>query len=112
MPLEETISQIAALPRLTELKLNLLFDFEEEDVHDDQILEPKCHQLRGVTKLRLNLFHSPITVDHFAATFSKLFPALENIEIYTDQSDFVKQLDQRIFGFFAKLQSYRLVLRQ
>ena len=103
---------MATLPRLAELKLNLQCNFDEEDLvtvikeamHHSSLRAP----LRSVTTLQLNLLHSQLEVHHFALTFAKLFPALQQIEIRSEQAEFLRQIDQCIFGLFARLQSWRL----
>ena len=99
---------MATLPRLAKLKLNLQCDFEDLATSETSH-RARWQPLASVTKLQLNLLHSQLQVCHFAATFAKLFPGLQKIEIRSEQCDFLSQIDQCIFGLFAQLQSCRLL---
>lgn len=93
LPVEEIIFNLALLPQLNQLKLTIDCEVVEEN-HLRYDRATCSRQLRSVTKLNLNLLHSPDDIDHFASTLVLIFPSLQQVKVRSDQRSLITQLER------------------
>lgn len=93
LPVEEIIFNLALLPQLNQLKLTI--DCEEVEENHLWYDRATCsRQLRSVTKLNLNLLHSPADIDHFASTLVLIFPSLQQVKVRSDHRSLITHLER------------------